>query len=407
MRNVKKRVISLIIALAAAGMLAGCNKDKGETEPLAVSLTEDTTEKQTDEVAIKAGTTTTTKKYTSEDKTMSIQLPDETWENKEDKEDSLSFESPGKGMITVTHSSGTDVSTVNLPETKEEVMNNIKDSGKNTDKYEVVEFKKEMVGTADEYHTTVKCSDMTEKYVYTIGYDIVSDTDIYSITGLVQTDDDVLLKQIQDAVDSFKVLKASSSSKKNESDSEDVDSANKNSSDTMTIYDSNGNPIYLTKDENGVWKDSSGKTYDAQQYGLMGSDGYWYTYEAPASSSSQSDSSESNNSNTTPETSAPAAETSGFYDQNGNYITVTKDANGNWVDAYGTIYYFGDSGVTDNSGNSYPYKSEGESSGFYDASGNYITVTKDANGNWVDGSGVVYDFGDDGVTDSNGNFYKY
>ncbi len=88
-------------------------------------------------------------------------------------------------------------------------------------------------------------------------------------------------------------------------------------------------------------------------------------------------------------------------------MSVTKDANGNWVDAYGTVYYFGDSGVTDNTGNYYPYKDSSESTGFYDSQGNYITVTKNANGEWVDSSGAKYVFGETGVTDEAGNFYPY
>ena len=45
--------------------------------------------------------------------------------------------------------------------------------------------------------------------------------------------------------------------------------------------------------------------------------------------------------------------------------------------------------------------------GFYDINGNYQTATQDANGNWVDSGGMQYTFGNDGVTDANGNFYPY
>ena len=49
----------------------------------------------------------------------------------------------------------------------------------------------------------------------------------------------------------------------------------------------------------------------------------------------------------------------------------------------------------------------GSTNGFYDDQGNYISVTQDANGNWVDSGGMQYTFGNDGVTDANGNFYPY
>lgn len=50
---------------------------------------------------------------------------------------------------------------------------------------------------------------------------------------------------------------------------------------------------------------------------------------------------------------------------------------------------------------------EGDTNGFYDDAGTWITVYKNANGDWVDESGMVYTFGDDGVTDQNGVFYPY
>lgn len=401
MNRVKRGVLTLAIVLGTALSLAGCKKDVTvETEGDAAVVTETPTEKET--VAEKIGTTTTSKKYTSKDKTMSIMLPDTTWTNTKDANNTLVFEAEGKGSITVNHISGANISADSLPSSKEEVLNNLKETGKDTSYYEVVEFEKQKVGDADEYHTVVKCTDTAEKYVYTVGFDIVSGSDIYSVTGLVEADDDVLLKQVQDAVESFTIIKKSSSKKKNEKESETNDSdSSQNAVDSMVIYDSNGNPIYVNKDASGVWKDSSGKTYDMQQYGVMGSDGYWYTYEAPPSGSSGDSSSTSNGS------SGNSGDTRGFYDTNGNYVETRKDANGNWVDEYGTVYEYGNDGVTDDSGNTNPYKTEGETNGFLDSDGNYVVTTKDSNGNWVDSAGTVYYYGDDGVTDSSGNFYPY
>lgn len=50
---------------------------------------------------------------------------------------------------------------------------------------------------------------------------------------------------------------------------------------------------------------------------------------------------------------------------------------------------------------------EGDTNGFYDDAGTWITVYKNANGDWVDESGMIYEFGDEGVTDQNGVFYPY
>ena len=50
---------------------------------------------------------------------------------------------------------------------------------------------------------------------------------------------------------------------------------------------------------------------------------------------------------------------------------------------------------------------EGDTNGFYDDGGTWITVHKNSQGQWVDESGMTYQFGDDGVTDQNGVFYPY
>ncbi|MEY8427786.1 hypothetical protein AALA00_08745 [Lachnospiraceae bacterium 46-15] len=426
MKKFRKYVVYLMLGMSVAALLAGCKKKAKETESelAAVQITETVTEKDT-EVEEKTGTAVSqTETYTSKDRSVSINLPDDTWKNTKDKDGTLAFEAP-EGSITVSHISGSEVASVKLPATKEEVLDNLTASGKNADNYEVTEFRKSSAGTMDQYRTTIKCSDTEEDYSYSVGYDIVTTTDIYSVTGLIKSEDEEVLEAVKTAVESFKVLKKSSKTKKDTTSTGQTGSGQGSTTQTgtsMVIYDSNGNPITVTKNASGVWSDSSGKTYEMQEYGVMGSDGYWYTYASSSSGNNTDNSNDNNNGNndnsgtnndgnngasgTTPQPST-GTDSSGFYDQSGNYIPVTKDKNGNWVDAYGTVYYFGDDGVTDNAGNYYPYKDSSEATGFYDDKGNYITVTKDSNGNWVDSSGAKYTFGDDGVTDAAGNFYPY
>ena len=412
MKRFRKHTVYLVLALSVAALASGCKKKAKETEPVSEKLTEAVTEKD-GEVEVKTGTATNqTKLYTSRDKTFSINLPDNTWKNTKDTEDMLVFEA-SEGSITITHLSGSTVSSVKLPESKEEVLENFRTAGKNVDDYEVTEFKKTNVGTTDQYHTVIKCSDAQENYVYSVGYDLANAEEIYSVTGLVKSADEDVLKEIQTAVESFKLLAKTTGGKKdNPSGKADVNQNGQGQTgDTKVLYDSNGNPVTVTKNADGSWTDGSGKTYDMQEYGVMGSDGYWYTYDAPYGGGNGTGSNENNNNNNennnNNNNNNTGTETNGFYDRDGNYISVTKDANGNWVDSYGTVYYFGDDGVTDNAGNYYPYKDSSETTGFYDDQGNYITVTKNSNGEWVDSSGAKYVFGDDGVTDSAGNFYPY
>lgn len=435
MKRFRKYGMYLMLGLAVAGAAVGCKKRPKETEPSSETMTEST--KLNEEVEVTPGTPTTqTKLYTAKDRSFSIVLPDSSWKETKNSDDTLVFESAGQGSITITHLSGETAASVKLPETKEEVLENFTTAGKDAEKYEVQEFKKTAAGSTDQYHTVIKCSDSAEDYRYSVGYDIAAEEEIYSVTGLIKEDDEDLLEEVKTAVESFKVLgKTTSGNKGGTSTGETGDSQGSGSESTGTvkvIYDSKGNPITVTKNSDGTWSDSTGKTYDMQQYGVMGSDGYWYTYSAPSTGNSgtgsnngSNDNNNDNNNNSNNNNGgenngangntgntgnnggSTSADTSGFYDQDGNYVSVTKDANGNWVDAYGTVYYFGDSGVTDNTGNYYPYKDSSESTGFYDSQGNYITVTKNANGEWVDSSGAKYVFGETGVTDEAGNFYPY
>lgn len=419
MKKFRKYAVYLTLSLSVAALAVGCKKKnretESETEPLIGVAVPDT------EIEEKTGTATSqTKLYTARDKSFSIVLPDNTWKNTKDTEDTLVFEAE-EGSITITHLAGSSVASVKLPGTKEEVLENFTAAGKDAEKYEVVEFEKTSAGATDKYHTVIKCSDSGEDYVYSVGYDIADTEEIYSVTGLVKDDDKDVLEKVKTAVESFRVLgKAMTGTSSGNTTGQQNDSQSGDSNavgTTKVIYDSKGNPITVTKNSDGTWSDSTGKTYDMQQYGVMGSDGYWYTYSAPSTGGTSTNNGGTDNNNDDGNNNSnggdnngggtTAAETSGFYDQDGNYVSVTKDANGNWVDAYGTTYYFGDDGVTDNAGNYYPYKDSSESTGFYDSQGNYITVTKNSNGDWVDSSGAKYVFGETGVTDEAGNFYPY
>lgn len=413
MKRFRKYAVYLILSLSVAALAAGCKKKVKETESDTEKITEDT--RLDTEVEVKTGTATTqTKLYTARDKSFSIVLPDSTWKETKDTEDTLVFEAE-VGSITVTHLTGTSAASVNLPDSEEAVLANFTTAGKDADKYEVLEFEKTSAGSTDKYHTVIKCTDAAEPYVYSVGYDIAGSTEIYSVTGLVKEDDKDVLEAVKKAVESFKILSQNTTETTGGGTTGQGDSSQGGSSaqtgETKVIYDSNGNPITVTKNADGTWSDSTGKTYDMQQYGVMGSDGYWYTYSAPSTGGGNTDNSNNDNNDDNNDDGngggTTAAETSGFYDQDGNYVSVTKDANGNWVDDYGTTYYFGDDGVTDNAGNYYPYKDSSESTGFYDSQGNYITVTKNSNGEWVDSSGAKYVFGETGVTDEAGNFYPY
>lgn len=109
-----------------------------------------------------------------------------------------------------------------------------------------------------------------------------------------------------------------------------------------------------------------------------------------------------------------------FFDEAGNTVYVSQNANGDWVDSKGTVYTFLENGVKDSNGTKYYYDppsyrndsgvsgtDTGEAVDLYRNDGTYIRLTKDANGNWADANGITYELREDGAMDSNGEFHPW
>lgn len=440
-----KIVTGLLLALSISCLATGCKKKTQETE----TNTETTriTEKQTESETTKKNTSAT---FKSKDGSLSIKLPDDTWEAKKEGTKEWTFESADQGIITIVHYSGAEMDGLVFPASEEEVLDNLEKAGKSKSDYAVVEYKKNTLGSYEAYHTTIKCKSASSKYAYSVAYNLVGDDDIYSVNGQVKQDDAKAMEAIRTSVESLKLLKSSgtttSGSKKDNTKSSETsktgqsesNSTNESNGNSQYIYDSNGNAVYVYQDSNGNWVDSSGAIYYFNSYGITNSNGANFTYDKPDGTNSSDNNSGDNNGGN--------VQTNSFYDNQGNLISVYKNSSGNWVDSNGIVYTFGQYGVTDNYGNYYPYSNNssgndnnsnnnnnnnsnnnsnnnnsnnnnnnnnnsngntGSTNGFYDDQGNYISVTQDANGNWIDSGGMKYTFGNDGVTDANGNFYPY
>ena len=109
-----------------------------------------------------------------------------------------------------------------------------------------------------------------------------------------------------------------------------------------------------------------------------------------------------------------------FYDEAGNRIHVSLNSDEEWADENGKTYTFLEHDILDNEGTLYYYDppearsstgvngtDTGEAVDLYLSDGSFVRLTKDSNGNWADGNGVTYTLGDDGATDSNGNFHPW
>lgn len=454
MKMRSKIVTCLVLALSISCLATGCKKKAQETETSSETIR--VTEKQTEsETAKKATNTSTT--FKSKDGSISIKLPDDTWTMKKEGTKEWTFESPNQGTITIVHYSGDETNGLVFPSSEEEVLNNLEKAGKSKTDYAVVEYKKNTMGSYEAYHTTIKCKSTNSKYAYSVAYNLVGDEDIYSVNGQVMQDDATAMEAIRTSVESLKLLKTSSTTtsetKKNNTTSSESNSTTQSESGSTAstdgnsdsnqngqyVYDSNGNAVYIYQDSDGNWVDSSGAIYYFNANGITNSNGASFTYNPQGGNSDNNNNNGGNDNNggDNNNNNGGATQTSSFYDNQGNLITVYKNSNGNWVDGNGIVYTFGQYGVTDNYGNYYPYSNSGNNNGnsgnnngnngnnnnngnngnngntggstngFYDDQGNYISVTQDANGNWVDSGGMQYTFGNDGVTDANGNFYPY
>lgn len=429
--KIRSRVLAALIAVAVVSCLVGgCKKKDKETETSSEKVTESISEKESEKDTEKKQEAKAFT-YKAKDGSISIKLPDDTWEVKKEDSDAWSFESAEEGVISIAHFSGDEMEGLVFPGSEEEVLSNLESAGKSKSDYAVIEYRKNELGSYEAYHTTIKCKGSDSKYAYSVAYNLVGEEDIYSVNGQVKKDDAQAMERIRDAVESLKLLQTASvetdKNKDKDKSTEKSDDSQTDSSDSSEsqdtgngqyIYDSNGNAVYVYEDGNGNWVDSNGMVYYFNADGILDNNGQSYYYSKP----------DTGQSDTTPQT-----ETNSFYDNQGNLITVYKNSNGNWVDSNGIIYTFGQYGVTDNYGNYYPYNgggntnnpttdpnpqpvdpvnpgntnNPGSTNGFYDDQGNYISVYKDSNGNWVDSGGMEYTFGDDGVTDSFGNFYPY
>ena len=371
MKMRSKIVTCLVLALSISCLATGCKKKAQETETSSETIR--VTEKQTEsETAKKATNTSTT--FKSKDGSISIKLPDDTWTMKKEGTKEWTFESPNQGTITIVHYSGDETNGLVFPSSEEEVLNNLEKAGKSKTDYAVVEYKKNTMGSYEAYHTTIKCKSTNSKYAYSVAYNLVGDEDIYSVNGQVMQDDATAMEAIRTSVESLKLLKTSSTTtsetKKNNTTSSESNSTTQSESGSTAstdgnsdsnqngqyVYDSNGNAVYIYQDSDGNWVDSSGAIYYFNANGITNSNGASFTYNPQGGNSDNNNNNGGNDNNggDNNNNNGGATQTSSFYDNQGNLITVYKNSNGNWVDGNGIVYTFGQYGVTDKYGKYYP-----------------------------------------------------
>ena len=346
--------------LAAVAMLAvtGC-KGKGDETGTSTESTS-ATETQSEPAVVTKVT------YTAQDGRFSIVLPDSTWKNTNNDVNNVAFASEGQGEITIGYFSGDYMDTLPIGSTEERLLKRLKKTGVDTDNVQVSNFQFDKSTGVKVCSYTLTYKDTTAGVFYTSAVIRATDSEGFQVMGNVKKGDTALLASVQEAVNSFQLLKDLSGSAGGESSegtnsteeqdgSGSTDSsggASSGSQEERYFFDEEGNTIYTTENSDGKWVDKNGTVYYFYEDGVEDSNGTWYYYDPPSYRSGSSGGSSSSGSSSS---SGDSADYYDFYDKNGNYVKATKDSNGNWVGDDGKTYTFGEKGVTDSDGNFHPY----------------------------------------------------
>jgi len=174
--------------LSLAGLISGCQKQENKDAAEEVS-----TEVKAEEPV----------EFISEDGSVSIQLPGESWKVNDNTGNLCMFSSEA-GLIMLTKT--TDAEIV-IPESQEDVKKVLLKEGYNSENYEVVEYEDSKIADMTSYRTVIKYEDSKSPYIYGILYGTVINDREYMASAMLYTDNEEIVEQVRTSIYSFKVLK--------------------------------------------------------------------------------------------------------------------------------------------------------------------------------------------------------
>ena len=201
----RKAVLCLAMSLAIMSLATGCSSlKKKPVETEIQTETEVETESETEsETETELQTDVA---YTSQDRSIRITLPDNTWKVTQDVDEMRVFSSGSAAMINIVHAANANaMKNISLSESEEALKESLTKQYPDTNAYEVVEFEKMSTTSLDTYEYVVKYNS-TSMWAYSVTYGIVAEDEAYVITGTVTNDNSVLLEAVQKSVESFTVL---------------------------------------------------------------------------------------------------------------------------------------------------------------------------------------------------------
>lgn len=212
----KNKWIPVAMILAAVVWMTGCGQNRS-ANPEAVPESETQAKEQTaapvvrvtdQESESETQKLITSVEYTSKDGTVKITLPDNTWKVTQDADEMRVFSSGSDAMINIVHASTESaMKTLSIQKTREDLDQALTRQYSDADAYEIQSFETKKVGNVDIYRYVVRYNAAARMWAYSVTYGIVAADQAYVITGTVTNDNSALLKAVEDAVDSFEVLK--------------------------------------------------------------------------------------------------------------------------------------------------------------------------------------------------------
>lgn len=185
--RMKTRALQLCTGLILMGVLAGC-------QPQDVLPKDKITAKTSEEKPVA---------FTSEDGSVSIKLPGESWKTDENTENLCMFSS-NEGIIMLTKTTDGEIVT---PKSEEDIKKILQKEGYNSKNYDVIEYTDEQIANMSSYRSVIKYEDESSPYIYGVLYGTVIDNREYMACAMLYADSEELLEQMKTSIYSFKVLK--------------------------------------------------------------------------------------------------------------------------------------------------------------------------------------------------------
>lgn len=209
-RKARFSIVFLAMSLAIMSFTTGCNAlkqkpEETETETQSETETESETETQS-ETELETDVA-----YSSQDKSIRITLPDNTWKVTQDADEMRVFSSGAAAMISIVHAdSESEMKNISVVKSEDDLKDSLTKQYAEANAFEVQEYEKLSSDTVDTYEYVVKYNS-TSMWTYAITYGIISQDgdEAYVITGTVTDDNKVLLEAVKKSVESFTVLGSS------------------------------------------------------------------------------------------------------------------------------------------------------------------------------------------------------